>query len=298
MRQEIPFNLEERVMAALTDSRLDLWFPQLTYELAQTGWRRLKADIELDKFNYGTARVILKDAGASRDVLYTLLFKNTADEVKETVLVEALPEFIKDHYKKSGVAFYNLENFLAQSSNQNEILDCLNEAFKIIRQVPDLFETVVDLVRCIHLIKPESDEYDISFSEPHIPFSIFVSIPQKNNTINALRVAEAIVHEAMHLQLTLIEALIPLVTNSDEKFYSPWRGELRNAAGILHAIYVFQVLQSFFSNLLNLGLFLSPETHYLNERSNLIAHQIAEVKIFADYPDLTHLGRDFIDRLI
>lgn len=294
----MPFKLKERIIKALTDSSVDLWFPYLTYDLAQTGWHRIKEEMDLDESDYGTARVILRDAGAARNTIYTLLFKNLEDVVRDTISVEALPESISDYYKKSGVDFYELELLLAQDSDKNEIMNCLSLSFDIIKQVPNLFTTVVNLVRCIHLIKPEFDDYDVSFSEPHIPFSIFVSVPQKSNIFYALRVAEAIIHEAMHLQLTLIEGIVPMISCDNEKFYSPWKEELRSPQGILHALYVFQVLKSFFSALLNSELFSVNENSYLKERCNLIVHQIAEVKDFSNHPYLTDLGREFTCELI
>ena len=198
------FNLREKVIASLESSGSELWFPHLTHDLVETGWRKLREDVEIDPIDYGTARVVLKDPDAEREILYTLFIKNAENEVKDTILVEGLPEIIAACYKKSGVDFYTFNDFFVRNFFRNEILDCLTDAFNIIRRVPSLYRTVVHLVRSIHLIKPESDEYDVSFSEPHIPFSIFISVPQSNNPINALRVAEAIVHETMHLQLTLI----------------------------------------------------------------------------------------------
>lgn len=298
MMQVMPFNLENRIVAALTDSGLELWFPHLTYDLAQTGWRKLEETIKLDGSNYGTARVVLNYADARRDIIYTLLIKNQDDAVKDIISVELLPANVTTHYRESGIGFYEADDLFAKGQIQNEILDCLSAALNLIRLVPSLFETVIYLVKCIHLIKPESDEYDVSFSEPQLPFSIFVSVPQQNNLINALRVAEAIVHEAMHLQLTLIEAIVPLITNSDEKFYSPWKSEYRTAGGVLHAIYVFQVLQLFFLKLFDYYLFSSRERDYLNDRRNLIARQVAEVENFADCSALTHSGKRFVGRLI
>jgi hypothetical protein len=49
----------------------------------------------------------------------------------------------------------------------------------------------------------------IRYSSPAIPFSIFVSVPPADERNVVARLAEAIIHEAMHLQLTLIEAIVP-----------------------------------------------------------------------------------------
>lgn len=49
--------------------------------------------------------------------------------------------------------------------------------------------------------------YDVSHSTPVLPLSIFVSVPGADERHAELRLAESIIHEAMHLQLTFIESL-------------------------------------------------------------------------------------------
>src|SRR5207249_726495 len=98
-----------------------------------------------------------------------------------------------------------------------------------LKRVPTLLPTVLSLVRALHLVIPDDDDIDVSFSEPNLPFSVFVSVPHRGARTDALRVAEAIVHEAMHLHLTLIERVVPLVRSSGRRFFSPWRGEYRTA---------------------------------------------------------------------
>lgn len=61
---------------------------------------------------------------------------------------------------------------------------------------------------------------------------------------SVLRVAENLIHETMHLQLTLFESLCPLVdTESAWSVYSPWKHQERPAQGVLHGLYVFCVLR-------------------------------------------------------
>ncbi|MFN2393800.1 MAG: HEXXH motif-containing putative peptide modification protein [Pyrinomonadaceae bacterium] len=288
----------DRVTAALTAPDSYLWFPQLTYDLARTEWQRLEEETGITQSEYGTERVILNDTNAPRNIIYTLLIKNQVEDVKGTISIELLPKTVTDQYKESGVSFYTLEEFLSKGHIRNQILDCLTGALNIIRQVPSLFATVACQVKSIHLIKLESDDYDVSFSEPNIPFSIFVSVPQKKHLANSLRVAEAIVHEATHLQLTLIEKIVPLVFNTGNEYYSPWRAEYRTAGGVLHALYVFRVVESFFRELLRRNLFSEQNADYLNERKREICVQIDEIHHFSDCPDLTLPGKIFVQNLI
>jgi HEXXH motif-containing protein len=101
------------------------------------------------------------------------------------------------------------------------------------------------------------------------------------------------VHEAMHLQLSLIEKVVPLINSNGQKFYSPWKDEYRNSTGILHALYVFQVLNSFFWELLNYDLLSFENDDYLSKRRTSIAQQVSEVQDFVDCSDLTILGKHF-----
>lgn len=294
MQQTQLFDLENKIIAALTDSRSESWFPHLTFDLMQNGLQKLYDEMEFTEADYGTTRVILKDVNAERVFEGAIFTRNDLGEIKNETFVEILPAGISNQYKESGVNFYSREEL----GINTEITDCLRDAFEIIRHVPSLFSTVRHLVKSIHLIKPEDNEYDVSFSEPHIPFSIFVSVPQKNNPINNLRVAEAIVHEAMHLQLTLIEDIIQLIINSNLKFYSPWKSEYRTAGGVLHALYVFRVLYSFWDEVIKHDFLILLENNYLNNRRNLIIEQILEIEHFSESKVLTHLGEDFVAKML
>lgn len=297
MRQPVSLNLEEKVAAALTDPESELWFPHLTYDLAQMGWRKLKDDIGLDRLNYSTARVFTKNPNVIPEITSHILFRDSEDSVRDLVLIEELPEAIARYYKNTGVVFYEPEEIYPVESVNSEIINCLCAAFDVIKQAPALWRTVVDLIRVIQIIKPESDDYDVSFSVPHIPFSIFVSVPQTNNPINSLRVAEALVHEAMHLQLTLIENIIPLVSGNDKKFYSPWKEEFRNSQGVLHAIYVFRVIEQFFAELPEQYLGMPEIGLHVTARKLEIHPQIDSVKKFAEQGDLTSIGKTFARNL-
>ena len=120
----------------------------------------------------------------------------------------------------------------------------LHEAGQLLRKVPSLNEAIAALVRSIHLLRAPGEGYDVSHSDPELPFSIFVSLaPDERHA--ELRLAESIVHEAMHLQLTLAEQRWPLVQETAVKLYSPWMREDRPIGGLLHGLYVFTVIGAF-----------------------------------------------------
>jgi hypothetical protein len=68
---------------------------------------------------------------------------------------------------------------------------------------PSLAAICAQLVEEIHLLQSEPG-YDVSHSEPRWRRRIFVSIPDRADGVGALRLAENIIHEAMHLQLTVL----------------------------------------------------------------------------------------------
>lgn len=289
MQPAVPINFKERVTHALTKPASELWFPELTYDLMRSGVNKLYKEIGITEAEYGTARVIYKNPDVQRfrqGAIYTF---NERGEIRNESFVEMLPSEIAAEYKKQNVTFYDDIELLLN----NEIGQCLRDAFEIIRYVPTLFTSVRQLVKSIHLIKPEDDDNDVSFSEPHIPFSIFVSVPQKNNSINALRVSEAIIHEAMHLQLTLIENIVPLIVAGEELVYSPWKDEYRTPQGVLHAVYVFKVLQLFLVKIAHVKKIVPAVKNHADKRINLITQQLVEVKRFEDSISLTDTATYF-----
>ena len=116
----------------------------------------------------------------------------------------------------------------------------LRAALTLLDSVDGLTATLAPLVRAMHRLEAEP-EYDISHSEPNLPYSIWVSIPPTGATA-AVRLAESILHEAMHLQLSLIETGQPLVADAGQHAWSPWQATQRPAQGLLHGLYVFAVI--------------------------------------------------------
>jgi HEXXH motif-containing protein len=119
--------------------------------------------------------------------------------------------------------------------------DQLQEAADVLGTVDGLVDTLGLLVRKVHLLEAPIG-YDVSHSDPELPFSIFISLPQPGETDGVPRLAEAILHESMHLQLTMIELQVPLIADDLERLYSPWKHEVRPISGLLHGLYVFAVI--------------------------------------------------------
>jgi HEXXH motif-containing protein len=154
----------------------------------------------------------------------------------------------------------------------------------------------------LHIIKPLDIYYDVSFSEPRVPFSIFFSVPENRIANDALRVAEAIVHEAMHIQLTLIEQIVPLIrsdriTSNGKKYFSPWRRTHRPAHGILHGLYVFRIIVQFLASLSCTGSNTAMRRH-IQGRQKEIERQIAKTHSFEQSSELTLIGVQLVQALL
>ncbi|MEK6334276.1 MAG: HEXXH motif-containing putative peptide modification protein [Acidobacteriota bacterium] len=275
-------DLAERIKGAIENPNGELWFPDLTADLAARAWESLHHDIGLTPDSYGTERVLSRSHSASREVITSLKTCPSICATAPTISIEALTPECAVQYKKQGVTFYTPDEIFHTS-----VLSCIEEALAIINQVPSLMRTVAALVRTLHIIKPEKIDYDVSFSEPQVPFSIFVSVPEKRIPNDALRVAEAMVHEAMHLQLTLIEKTVALAVASSTEIFSPWRGEYRTVNGVLHGLYVFRVIQQFLRAVREP---FADNVAHIESRCIEISSQMRSVRGFEGCSDLTRIG--------
>jgi hypothetical protein len=285
--------LAERLKASLENPNREPWFPELTADLAGRAWDSLNRDIGLTPDSYGTERVLSRSISAPRKIITSLKTGPSTCSPPSAILIEALSPELATKYWEQGFSFYSAGAVL-----NTTILQCLEDALTIIKQVPSLMRTVATLVRSLHVLKPEDVDYDVSFSEPHVTFSIFVSVPEKRIANDALRVAEAIVHETMHLQLTLIEKHNPLVLAEREKYFSPWRNDSRDARGVLHGLYVFSAVSCFYSALQKQTNGKGEVTIHNTSRLCEIEEQIGTLRLFGSCSDLTAVGRCFAKTLI
>lgn len=280
--------LAEKIELSIEDKSVPLWFPNLTAHLAKTGWQSLKNEFGLTSSNYGTARILSSKIDTPLSIVS---LKDITNFIP--IEIELLPKEIADNYSSSQIYFYN-----AAELTNPLTLKCVSEALELIKTVPSLSKSIFILVNSLHLIKLEDDAYDVSFSEPQLPFSIFVSVPKNRIRSDFLRVAEAIVHEAMHLQLSLIEKVVPLLNLNEKKFYSPWKDEYRDSTGLLHALYVFRVIESFYELLELKQCLPSQNLDFIKNRRRKILQQINEIKEFSRNPDLTEYGLRLTKRLL
>jgi len=193
-------------------------------------------------------------------------------------VIEVLHEQVQRTYELQGLSFALPEEAISLETCQR-----VQEAFAIIEGVQSLASSICQLVRRIHVLRAEDDAFDISHSDPQLPFSVFASVPVNSQRYQAWRLAEGFIHEAMHLQLSLIEQVAPMVKDGNLRYYSPWRKVERPIGGVLHGLYVFGVIYEW------LG-YLDISNQYVRERRQEIEDEVRQVKDFASISGLTKLG--------
>lgn len=152
-------------------------------------------------------------------------------------------------------------------------------------------DTVVPLIRSVHTVAAHGPGYDCSHSEPDIPFSVLVSIPLDERDAT-LRLAESLLHEAMHLQLTLIEAHLPIAANGAAgAAYSPWQQCLRPAKGLLHGLYVFAAIDAWLAAVQDSAAIGASDRLYAERRRAEIREEIGMVSDLPTSIGLTPFGR-------
>jgi len=187
--------------------------------------------------------------------------------------------------------------FVFRDKLQRRVLrEILHDSAGLLAVTPPLNNAVRAVIAEIVLLKARP-AFDISHSEPRWPQTIFISVPGRLGQVGALRAVENIVHEAMHLQLTILEQANPLIADGVTKMASPWRKEPRYLQGVLHGFYVFRCIDVFFSLLSLSGLLNEEGAHHVARRRAQIAVELSRL----DYDRLAHgmtkTGRLFLAAL-
>jgi hypothetical protein len=271
-------------ISKFTQNPFPLWETTLTHQLVQHKWRELENRGFQSPGGYSTAGIWLTNPS------FELSKKK---EVAEHVYVEMPSIQMQYFYNEHG-----LELLTENEIEANAVLLKIKKAISILRLIEPAYDCITGLVRSIHILRQPEAEIDLSYSHPDIPFSIFVSICEENSTISNLRVAESILHEAMHLKLTLIENVIPLIKpNANSLYYSPFRNEQRPVQGVLHGLFVFKAIDEFYKDLQKLKMDLDAED-YLKRRINEIKSDVELLKGFAANSSLTEVGANLAISLL
>ena len=269
------------------------WTAALPAALRQVGVSDLLIPLGLDFDSYGTARMMARDAKEARRIIGKV---DPPVGVKGgLVLLECLSVRAVAELDAVGLSLRRVDE-----STDPEDIDILRQAWHLTHAVwPELSSSVEHLVRCVHLLKAPSPEVDCSFSRPDLPFSVFLSIPDHGSYARIERVAEALVHETMHLQLSLLERRIQLVESdrSETVTFSPWRNCERNVQGVLHALHVFVIVQ----RLWQLAAQRQPrglDRGFAEARVRAVRDEVAGAQLLLASPGITQEGWQLVRQLL
>jgi len=217
------------------------------------------------------------------------LYKN--DNGIKLVLPSVIPE---PFYEAHG-----LELAAIDKSSCTEITKVKN-ALAVLKQIPEAYSFINTIVKSIQILQAEDSKTDISYSHPDIPFSIFFSLCEEDSVLSDLRVAESILHEAMHLYLTLIENRMPLIDpNTKEVYFSPWRDEERPIRGVLHGMFVFKAIKDCYSLLIDQEILNSQhDRDYVISRIEQIEIEIKLLYNLSTSHGFSDLGKVLCNNII
>jgi len=271
-----PIN-ERRQKAILATVRCptDPWLPELTELLVDSGWQALSQELDILPTTYSTTSVMRRNPAR---LSAGLLAPIPIGDSKFPGSIEFLDDDVLAHFQSNDYRFP-----VAHEVAESGLAEALSRALELIALVPSLYGSSSQLIRCVHLLQSNAEDFDISFSDPGLPFSIFVSVPGQYSSNASLRLAEAVIHESMHLQLSLLEKITPIAGPQPSKYYSPWKRSDRDASGVLHALYVFTVVDAWLERLPSSAL------NYSRGRQDEIARQVSKIASF-ESADLSEVG--------
>lgn len=262
------------------------WLAGSERALIQSAVQRLLKPRGLDLESYGTTRYLRCDVSAPRQEVCRLQWST-----RRVLLVECLSEEIFERYENLG-----LRQRQWGSMDDSNVLETISDALEYFSACPELACVIEELLRSIHVLSVDDISIDVSHSDPDVPLSAFVSVPPRFTRNASLRVCESLLHECMHLQLSLVENSVPLVHHNLPVLYSPWRKELRPPSGLLHGVYVFNAIQKFFV-LLKKVTIRRADLDYLGRRSMEIDQELREARESLRSSDLTREGCKLLDLL-
>ena len=268
------------------------WTADLPATLRQVGVADLLSPCGLDFESYGTARMMAGSAKQARQIIGNIDPPDGAES--GPAMLERLPPAAGAELDAAGLSLDESDSTVSAS------IDVLRQAWKVVHAVwPGLSSSIRYLVRCVHLLKAPSQELDCSYSTPDLPFSVFLSVPDHGTRARIERMTEALVHETMHLQLSLIERRTPLVESDGPETlaFSPWRGSERSVRGVLHALDVFVVVQRLWQRAARktpCGL----DREFAEARVRAIREEVVRTRHLAASPGLSWQGRQLVRQLL
>jgi HEXXH motif-containing protein len=279
-------SLEDKVRGFIGNP-VPLWETELESELTFYKWKQLTQLGIINEDAYTTERIWLNNPALEPSEKILI-----AENDGKKLYLEKSSVHLKSFYQEQG-----LESLNEKELESNSALDKLNSALAILRVIKPAYTCIINLVRTIQVLRNDDPEVDLSYSHPKIPFSIFVSVCEDDLEISNLRVAESVLHEAMHLKLTLIEEIFPLVKKDlSERVYSPWKKEERPILGVLHGLFVFKTINEFYRCIIN-DFKRNDVKNFINKRLEETYLEISSLSNFHKNSALSEIGRSLALKL-
>ncbi len=250
--------------------------------LAADFWAQ--SETALSRETYGSWRWLSGDSRAERNTLGHIGFESAGP-----LIVERLPQRGAARYKQLGLV-------MRDDRPDPDDFGLLAQSLAALNLADGVVEAVSSLVLCVHLLRSTGVGYDVSHSDPQLPFSIFVSLPSGEDHA-VLRLAESILHETMHLQLSLIEHRASIVSGTAGSGYSPWQQTERPIAGLVHGLYVFRAIDQWLAAIAGQES-ESASLQYISHRRLTIADEIATAAHVAQSSALTPFGATLVNALL
>lgn len=272
--------LEQKIQDFIS-SPFPIWELGLTDTLVKSKLRELNGRGLTKPSEYSTLGALRKKFNGNqldRDLFY-------GEDAESGIYLE--------HPHSELAGFYREHGLLPCSKTESESIDAiskLSRAIGVFDSVDQLGQSVQRLIWSIHVLRQDDPEIDVSYSHPDIPFSIFLTLCPEISPDSILRVAEGILHEAMHLKLSLIEEVVPMINKgTTHTYFSPWRDELRPVRGVLHGLFVFRAIQEFYCLLLPM-VNSTQELDFITWRIEQIKVELSLLTEFSKSRGLTQDG--------
>ena len=269
----------------------NLWDSETTTLVVQREWQTLCERFSWNQDDYCTAGHILNDSKliASKRPISTWASDN------QIYLEAPNSNELHQFYADNDLSLVKEDDLLSIGA-----VEKLDDALRLLDSISGLVDCVAQLVRAIGVLKSVNSEVDVSYSHPEVPFSIFVSVCNERSTVASARVAESILHEAMHLRLSLIQEAVDLLNPGSQcqaQYFSPWRQEERPANGVLHGIFVFKAILEFFRRLVSKNQDNKVVKHS-EQRIQDITSQLVQVREFYKSHALSATGAALAQQLV
>ncbi|CAM2945845.1 HEXXH motif domain [Legionella steigerwaltii] len=167
-----------------------------------------------------------------------------------------------------------------------------SEVLKWIAEADSYFiDEINSLVSTINLVK---SNVNVGATSPKFFGAIYLSLPNNLEQLHNIFLVEHLVHETSHIYLNAVIAHDPLVLNeSNERFISPIRTDLRPMLGVYHAAFVLSRVLRVFKQIQQLKLY--DNERILNQSiGNLTKKYKASFDTVSRQAVLTQLGKQIL----